>query len=234
MNRNRITARRLFAFTGLAVTWNGVRLALIGALLASGSVSFAALAQAPTATNTPIRLEAAKGTKVSYRVKEQLAGINFPDDAVGSTEAVTGTLVIAPNGSIDSAQSKLTFDLRALRSDQDMRDGYLHGRTLETEKFPYAEFVPRRLQGVPFPLPAPERASGQSGFQLTGDLTIRGVSKELTITGYATFSRELVAGRATTSFTFATFGLQKPQLARLLSVDDNILLEIEFRLARTN
>ena len=179
-----------------------------------------------------IQLAAAPGTKVSYRVKEQLAGLNFPDDAVGATESVTGTIVVLPDGSIDSANSKLTIDLSTLKSDQDMRDGYVKNRTLETDKFPTAEFVPRKLEGAPSPLPAPDRPTAQSGFQLMGDLTVHGVTKPVTLNGYATFSRDLIAGRANTSLTFATFGLTKPSLARLLSVDDNIQLEIEFRLKR--
>ena len=73
-----------------------------------------------------------------------------------------------------------------------------------------------------------------TGFQLVGDLTVHGVTKEVTLTGYATFSRDLVAGRVTTTFTFSTFGLNKPRLLRLLSVDDNIQLEIAFRMRRSN
>jgi len=179
-----------------------------------------------------VQFDIASGTKATYRVREQLAGLNFPDDAIGSTEGVTGTLVLLPDGTFDAAKSKLTFDLKALKSDQDMRDGYVQARTLETDKFPTAEFVPHKLQGVPSPLPAPDRPTGQSGFQLTGDLTVHGVTKEVTLNGYATFSKDLVAGRALTSFTFATFGLTKPSLARLLRVDDKIDLDIQFRLKR--
>ena len=179
-----------------------------------------------------IQFDIAPGTKATYHVREQLAGVNFPDDAIGSTEGVTGTLVLLPDGTFDAAKSKLTFDLKALKSDQDMRDGYVQGRTLETDKFPTAEFVAHKLSGVPSPLPAPDRPTGQSGFQLVGDLTVHGVTKEVTLNGYATFSKDLIAGRALTSFTFATFGLTKPTLARLLSVDDKIDLDIQFRLKR--
>ena len=35
-----------------------------------------------------------------------------------------------------------------------MRDGYVQRRTLETEKFPMIEFVPKRAVGLPVPLPA--------------------------------------------------------------------------------
>jgi polyisoprenoid-binding protein YceI len=228
MKHKRIVVGRVFAFTCMA------GLTVAGALLTGGASPVVAQAQTQAARNTGTKLDIAEGTKASYRVKEQLAGLNFPDDAIGATESVTGSLVLAPDGSINSAQSKLTIDLRTLKSDQDMRDGYVKNRTLETDKFPVAEFVPRRVQGLPSPLPSPERASEQSGFQLVGDLTIHGVTKEVTLTGYATYSRDLVAGRATTTFTFSTFGLSKPQLARLLSVDDKIQLEIEFRMRRSN
>ena len=41
------------------------------------------------------------------------------------------------------------------------------------------------------------------------------------------------AGRATTTVDFATFNMTKPSLARLLSVDDKIELEVEFRFKRS-
>jgi len=222
MSQKRIEVGRVCGFV--------LGVALATALIAGEASPVAA----QTPTNNAVQLEATSGSKVTYRVREQLAGLNFPDDAVGSTDSVTGQLVILPDGAVDGARSKLTIDLRNLKSDQDMRDGYVKNRTLETDKSPTAEFVAKRLQGVPSPLPAPDRATGQTGFQLVGDLTVHGVTKEITLSGYATYSKDLVAGRAATDFTFATFGLTKPTLARLLSVDDKIQLEIDFRLKRTN
>ena len=185
----------------------------------------------PPDPTKPHRLEVTAGTKARYKVREQLAGINFPSDAVGTTEAVTGAIVIKPDGSIDASQSKVTIDLKTLTSDQQMRDGYIQNRTLETAKFPTMEFVPKRAVGLPAPLPAGMQA--QAGFQLIGDTTLHGVTKETTWNVVAVFGAEVVGGRATTSFDFATFGLTKPTLARLVSVDDKIELEIEFRCKRT-
>ena len=169
--------------------------------------------------------------KARYKVREQLAGISFPSDAVGTTEAVQGTVVLNPDGSIDAARSKLTVDLRTLKSDQQMRDGYIQGRTIETEKYPTLEFVPRRVVGLPKPLPSGMGA--QAGFQLIGDMTLHGVTKEVTWNVVATFGNDQVAGRATTALQFGTFNMTKPSLARLMSVDDKIELEVEFRTKRT-
>ncbi|MEI9967766.1 MAG: cytochrome c3 family protein [Terracidiphilus sp.] len=71
--------------------------------------------------------------------------------------------------------------------------------------------------------------TGQTTFHLIGDMTIHGVTKEVTWSGTAEFSESGVVGHATTDFVFATFGLSKPMLMRVLSVDDKIHLEIEFK-----
>ena len=230
--------------SGRKAAWAGSsRLVLAGALLIGCASSL--LAQGPPAGGPPAggprqgppptpptagaHLEIMDGSYASYRVTEQLAGISFPNDAIGTTPTVAGTMVIAADGSI-APGSKLTIDLRNLKSDQDQRDGYVKNRTLEVEKFPYAEFVPTKIQGLPLMIPT----QGQTGFQLTGNMTIHGVTKEVTFQGIATFGRDsTVAGRGKTSFSFGTFGLTKPTLARLISVEDKIDLEVVFRFKRS-
>jgi polyisoprenoid-binding protein YceI len=192
----------------------------------AGSPPPAAPAPDPT---KPALLEIAEGTTARYKVREQFVGINFPSDAVGTTEGVTGSIVLNPDGSIDAERSKITVDLRTLQSDQRMRDGYIQGRTLQTEEHPHLVFVPKRAEGLEAPLPD----RGQAGFQLIGDMTLRGVTKEVTWNVVATFGNDQVAGRATTSLTFEQFEMTKPSIGRLMSVDDKIDLEIEFRSTRS-
>jgi polyisoprenoid-binding protein YceI len=171
----------------------------------------------------PLTLTMTDGSTASYRVREQLAGISFPSDAVGTSNSLTGTIALTKDGSIDSAASKLTFDLKSLKSDQSMRDGFIQNRTLQSDQYPNAVFVPKTITGMPTPL------NGQFGFQLTGDMTIHGVTAPVTWQGIATVDNNtgLVQGRAQTDFKFETFNLTVPQLARLLSVNDDIALEIE-------
>jgi polyisoprenoid-binding protein YceI len=223
MNETRLAvAGRAFALACV------MGIAVAGILLSSGGLSLAAAPQAAKSTGT--RLEVVPSSTAAFRVQEMLVGINFPNEAMGTTDAVTGTLVIGPDGSIVSDQSKLSVDLRTLKSDQDRRDQYIKGRTLEADKFPMADFVPKRIQGLPSPIPA----MGVVGIQLTGDLTIHGVTKEVTWNGIASLAKDQIAGHAKTDFTFATFGLTKPMIGILLSVDDKILLELEFRMKRTD
>src|SRR5579862_9270249 len=73
-------------------------------------------AAAPAGPPTAVKLDLTDGSTASYRVQEQLAGINFPTEAVGTSPSLTGTIMLKPDGSIDSSQSKLSIDLRTLKS----------------------------------------------------------------------------------------------------------------------
>ena len=213
-------------------------------LVAAGAFWFAAgsslAAQAPgpggagRAAHTPpppptagANLQLVDGS-ASYQVTEQLVGIDFPNQAMGTSTAVTGTLDIAADGSV-APGSKLTVDLRDLKSDQEMRDNYIQKRTLQTEQYPMAVFAPTKIEGMPKMIPF----EGQTGVELMGDLTVHGVTKPVTFQGIATFGRDgTVAGRAITSFDFATFGLTKPSIARLMSVGDKIDLNVTYKFKR--
>ena len=175
------------------------------------------------------RLTITSGTRAAYRVKEQLLGINFPNDAVGLTQSVTGGMLLRPDGSVDSTQSKLTVDLRTLASDQEHRDEYVNEVTLAVDKYPLAEFVPRRIGG----LPAPLGYKGQHGIEIVGDMTLHGATKELTWKGVVSYEGPTVGGRLVTNFTFGTFGMRVPRaVTRVLSVEDNIVLEVDFKMLR--
>ena len=220
-------------------------LALVGGLLVTGFGHEVTGAQVPlnpqTApparapletfdTKRPAKFDIVEA-KGRYRVQEQLVGINFPSDAVGTTTAITGTLVINPDGSVAS-QSKLTVDLRTLTSDQEMRDNYVRSRTLETDKFPFLEFVPTRVEGLASPLSSPFQAQAV-GFQLIGNMTVHGVTRPASWSVIATLRGATVAGRATATVHFSDLSLTKPSVPLLLSLDDKIQLEIEFRCIRS-
>jgi polyisoprenoid-binding protein YceI len=187
-----------------------------------------ASAPAPDPTKPQV-LTLTTGTRARYRVTEQLAGISFPNDAVGSTDAISGAIVLNPDCSF-GATSKIDVDLTTLSTDQAMRDGYVRRNTLEVEKFPTLTIVPTRANGLKMPLPSGMGA--QAGFQLVTNMTLHGVTKEIVWTTIATFGNDTVSGSAKTTIDFATFNLTKPSLARLVSVDDKIHLEIEFRASR--
>lgn len=194
----------------------------------AGQVSEATAVPASRPQSTPaddtIRLTFVSGeSEARYRVREQLARLSLPSDAVGSTRDVAGTIVINPDGTIVAEESKVTVDLRTLKSDEDRRDNFLRRRTLQTDQFPFAEFVPLEARGLPSALPE----SGAATFQLAGELTIRDVTRQVVWDVTATIEDAKVVGQAQTVFTFADFNLTQPQVPLVLSVEDNIRLERE-------
>ena len=164
-----------------------------------------------------------------YRVKEQFARRNAPNDAVGETAKVTGAIVFDTNGGVISEESTLVVDLGTLRSDDDDRDEYLRERSLESDRFPLAEFAVQEISGPPWPLPH----EGEFSFQLEGDLTLHNNTSPLTWEAVAQFTPEQIVGTAKTSFTFGVFHLVRPSRFFLLSVEDNIRLELDFVLSIT-
>jgi polyisoprenoid-binding protein YceI len=165
-------------------------------------------------------------SEARYRVREQLANISFPTDAVGTTSAISGTIVIDPDGTVVSQESKFMVDLTTLKSDKAQRDRYIQNNTLQTRSYPTAEFVPTKVIGLPSPLPA----SGPVTFQLAGDLTVHGITHPTTWDVTASVDGQGLTGNASTSFTFEDFGMTPPRVPILLSVEDTIKLEVDFHL----
>lgn len=168
------------------------------------------------------------GTRAQFKVREQLADRSFPSDAIGTTQAVTGGITVGADGKIVSDQSKFVVDLKTLKSDSDKRDGFIQRSTLNTDEYPTAEFVPASMTGLSSPLPT----SGKVSFQLMGNLTVHGVTHPVTwdVTGHV--AGDQVTGQATTSFKFEDFGMSPPHVFVVLSVQDNINLQMDFQLSR--
>jgi polyisoprenoid-binding protein YceI len=183
----------------------------------------------PSPLAVGVRLQvAASGNEARYRVREQLAGFDLPNDAVGRSSAVTGGLVLDSAGRVVPADSRITVDISGITSDRDRRDGYVRRRILQTDSFPDVILRPTAVSGLPWPLPS----SGSRAFALTGDLTVKGVTRPTTWQVTAAFQGDTVTGLAATAFTFADFGLAQPRVPVVLSVGDTIRLEYDFKLVR--
>jgi len=168
----------------------------------------------------------AERSEARYRVREQLAGLSFPNDAVGATGAIEGRISLDAQGRVLTSDSQFTVDLRMLRSDEARRDNHIRRNTLETDRYPTAVFVPTEVRGLRFPLPQ----TGTASFELVGDLTVRDATRRITWEATATFNGQDVSVRARTTFRFADFGLPIPRVAVVLSVEDTIRLETDLLL----
>ena len=169
---------------------------------------------------------ASDGNAARYRVREQLMGRDFPNDAVGETKSLTGAVSFDKDGKVIADASKFTLDAGTFVSDQNRRDGYVRGRLLDANTYPTVNLVPTEIKGVKLPLPK----SGTAPLEMKGDLTVRGVTRPTVWKGTAEFKDGQVAGTAATSFTFEDIKMDQPRVPVLLSVADTIKLELDFKL----
>ena len=163
------------------------------------------------------------GSAARYLVGEELVRIPNPIVAVGETSDVSGAIVFDADGAADAEASIVSVGLAGFVSDEDRRDNYVRSRLFDTGRFPRAELAVRETPGLPWPLPE----SGDAEFQIVGDLTIQGVSHATVWDAAATFSADSVEGSASTTVTFDDFDLTKPSFAFIISVEDEIRLEMD-------
>lgn len=165
-----------------------------------------------------------RGSEALYRINEQLARRDLPNDAVGTTSDIEGEIVFSADGTVDAERSKITVGVRSLRSDSDRRDSYIRGRSLESDQYPDVTIAVTEIRGLSWPLPT----SGEASFEMVGDLTIRDQTRPVTWETTATFTDAGVEGLAKTVVTFEQYQMTKPRVAIVLSVADEIRLEINF------
>jgi polyisoprenoid-binding protein YceI len=158
------------------------------------------------------------GSFVGYRVDERYLGVGVRT-AVGRTSAVTGSVTVN-GGRVEGAD--LRADMTTVHSDQARRDDALRSRAIETDRYPAARFT---LAG-PVALGARPR-------QAKGTLTLHGRRAAIAV---AVRGQRLSGDRlelvGSAPIRFATFAIEPPSVAGLVTVSDHGLLEFRLVLAR--
>lgn len=170
------------------------------------------------------------GSLVGYRVREQLGGVTALTDAVGRTSAVTGSLAIEADGAgVRVTTATFEADLTQLQSDDGRRDNRIRSMGVESDRFPTATFT----LAAPVSVGAEALTGTTVDVSLTGDLTIHGVTKAVTIAGQARLNGNRIEIVAALTFPFSDFGMTPPSIAGFVQVQDDATLEVLLSLART-
>jgi polyisoprenoid-binding protein YceI len=190
---------------------------------ATGAAGPASAATRPATAGAQTWKLASDKTQVTLKVNERLADRATNSDAVLSTKAVSGQIVLTSDGKVQEG-SRLTVDLSTLQSDSGMRDRFIKGSVLDVGTFPSAEFTPTELRGLPSPLPT----SGEFKGQLVGTMKIRDTSKPVTFDLVGRVEGNTVTGTATSQVKITDFGMSLPRVPVLLSMEDLGRLEIAY------
>lgn len=206
-------------------------LALVSCAAPAASPAPPATASAPaaaaaTATSLPAGARrftiVAERSVATIRVREQVASIPAPGEAVLTTRAMSGSVVLLSDGSF-AGGSALAADLDALKSDEPLRDEWIKFNTLNTRVYPRAEFTVARVSDLPLPL----AEQGEWAATLAGTMKIHGVERTLAWPVQVTRSAGEVRVRGATAFKFGDYGMAVPANRLILSVVDDVRLEID-------
>jgi polyisoprenoid-binding protein YceI len=158
---------------------------------------------------------------VGYRVTEKLVASIVESTATGRTNNVTGTLTI-DGTTVDDVT--VTADLRDLQSDNGFRDGRIRSSGLESDRFPEAKFV----LTSPITLPSVPAAGETIKADATGDFTLHGVTKRVTVPIEGRWDGKDVQIVGNLPIVFGDYNITAPTAPAVASVDDHA--EMEFQL----
>jgi polyisoprenoid-binding protein YceI len=208
---------------------------LVGAFAAFGGPIYKQLAGTPDAAPTLASTPAGGGpvgdlsgdwtvsgsSYAGYRVDEVLNGT--PVTVNGRTDAVTGDITVAGS---QVTEGTMTVDVTKIATDQPPRDAYFQDEAMETGDFPTATFTltqPIAADGVQAGVPAT--------YDVTGDLTLHGVTKSVTAQMQASFTSDGGQIVGSIPITFQDFGVQAPSLG-FVTVEDHGSVEFSLDVAR--
>jgi polyisoprenoid-binding protein YceI len=155
---------------------------------------------------------------VGYRVREQLAFLDSPNEAVGRSTAVTGTMQVAG----DTVESvRIEADLTRLTSDESRRDNAIRQRGLESERYPTATLeLAEPIKLAPTPVEGQEvRGQGK------GRLSVHGVTRQvdLSVTGLWTGPTIQVAGQLPVKLS--DYQIEAPRFGPVVSIEDSAAVD---------
>jgi hypothetical protein len=159
--------------------------------------------------------------KATIRIREQLFDWPAPDDAVLTTDGITGAFGLRDDGTFAEG-SMLRVPLVTLKSDDDRRADAAR-ETMNADRFRDAIVKPVRATGLTLPL----SASGTFTFTLDSLMTVNNFEREVRWDVTAERSGRDLNVRARTAFNFGLFGMEPPRRGPVLSIQDDIRMEIE-------
>jgi len=182
----------------------------------------AASARTPVAGSDELdgawKVDTSLGSFVGYRVKEELANIGGTT-AVGRTAGVKGDVTIADGR---ATAATITADMTKLRSQESARDGQLRNQGIEYAKFPTSEF---KLSSTNIPDSVEDGETAT--VTLNGSLTLHGVTKDISMPAEVTLKDGVLVVVGEVEVQFADYAIQKPNAARVVSMEDKGTIEVQ-------
>ena len=167
--------------------------------------------------------EITRASEARFSLGEVLRG--SPTTVVGITNQVAGQIAANLEDLSTAEMGEVRINARTLQTDNDFRNTAIRTRILFTDEYEYIRFVPQSIVG----LPANTAVGDNIAFEVSGELSVRDVSRRVTfaVTAVAR-SPSLLEGSASTTISRSSFDINIPDVPGVANVDDEVLLEIDF------
>ena len=186
-------------------------------------------AAAPPAGELAGTWTVAGGSQAGYRVREKLASLPAPSDAVGRTTAITGQVVIADDGGAYRAKNAtFTVDVSQLQSNEAKRDNKIRTIGLETGKYPQATFA----AAGPINIPADAVDGKVVTVQADGEIMLHGVTKKVSIPLQVQRNGNQIRIVGNYDFSWSDFGMTAPSVPPFVSVTGSPKLEFDVMMSK--
>ena len=164
-------------------------------------------------------------SEAAYFADEQLASLSLPSTAKGATNEIEGVFYLTEDGFSLASDlvSRLTIDLRTLKSNESRRDTRVRD-ALDADMHPMATFTISSVAGYDDSIPDGE----EQVLTVDGMLDIHGIQKLVTWDVQARREANVITALATITFRFEDFGIRPPSFAGFVSVGDELTLQLQF------
>jgi len=181
-------------------------------------------AESEPAGSEPILFQIVQSeSEARFTIDEVLRG--NPKTVIGVTDQVAGEILFDPADPSSVQIGTILVNARTLATDDDRRNRAIGNQILDTGNFEFISFAPTEISGLPEVVSSGETVN----FQITGDLTIRDVTKEVTFEATVTFvSEDRLEGLASTIVLKEEYGLTIPNVPFVANVSEEVGLVIDF------
>lgn len=148
-----------------------------------------------------------------------------PNFVIGATDQVAGQIAIDLSDPSKTQVGVISINARTFATDNSNRDRAIKNQILDTNIYEFITFTPTSITGLPA-----EAAVGETlSLEITGDLTIRDITHEVTFSvTVLAVSESRLEGSGSATIRREDYGLTIPNVPLVASVDQDVLLEIEF------
>ena len=151
--------------------------------------------------------------------------VTEPKTVVGVTDQVAGEILYDPADPSSAQVGTILVNARTLATDSGGRNRALGNQILDTGDYEFISLTPTAISGLPDTAQVGEAVT----FQITGDLTIRDVTHEVTFEATVVpISEDRLEGTATTIIIRDDYGITIPNVPFVANVGEEVVLEIDF------